>query len=125
MDSLMKCKSFSEMGRILGYDYYNNNVKKLILEYCDVLGIKPDDVINKNKKIPNKCLFCGKELEGKSRFTKKFCNSSCAASYNNKLRGPVSEETKQKTSNSLKLYNASKSKLDNDREHVCLTCGKT
>ena len=125
MDSLMKCKSFSEMGRTLGYDYYNGNVKKIILEYCNVLGINPEDVINKNKKIPNKCLFCGKKLEGKSRFTKKFCNSSCAASYNNKLRGPVSEETKQKTSNSLKLYNTSKGKLDNDREHVCLTCGKT
>ena len=71
MDSLMKCKSFSEMGRILGYDYYNRHVKKIILEYCNVLGINPDDVINKNKKIPNKCLFCGKELEGKNRFTKK------------------------------------------------------
>lgn len=51
-------------------------------------------------KNPNKCLYCGKEILPKETDkdiskvkVKKFCNSSCAASYNNKKypkRGPVS-----------------------------------
>ena len=131
MDSLLKCKSFSEMGRILGYAYYNGHVKKCVIKHCNSLGLNPNEIINNNKKEPNKCLFCGKELKGKSRFTKKFCNSSCAASYNNKLRGPVSEETKQKTSESLKKYNAlvkkDKAPLKHriPQDHICQTCGKT
>lgn len=41
---------------------------------------------------PNKCLFCGKDILCPSDKTvyqikqKKFCNHSCAASYNNSLR---------------------------------------
>lgn len=31
------------------------------------------------------CLCCGKEITGKYKNEKKFCNSSCAATYNNKL----------------------------------------
>ena len=42
--------------------------------------------LESKKKIPNICLYCGKEITGKYRFTKKFCNASCSASYNNRLR---------------------------------------
>ncbi len=37
------------------------------------------------KLVSIKCLRCGKEVEVKS--VRKFCSSSCAATYNNKLRG--------------------------------------
>lgn len=40
------------------------------------------DCYNKNPKL---CAFCGKALSYNERH-KKFCNSSCAASYNNKIR---------------------------------------
>lgn len=46
----------------------------------------------------NKCLQCGKETTNK-----KFCSSSCAATYNNSRRH-LSEETKSKISNSIKKY---------------------
>lgn len=40
------------------------------------------------------CLHCGKEIVGKGKSSKKFCNSSCAASYNNKQRSLNSDGTK-------------------------------
>lgn len=49
------------------------------------------------------CKSCGKEFEVDSKTKrKKFCNSSCSASYNNKNRGSLSEEHKLNISNSLK-----------------------
>lgn len=46
------------------------------------------------------CLHCGKEIVGKGKSSKKFCNSSCAASYNNKIR------------------------KDNSQKYFCINCGK-
>lgn len=49
----------------------------------------------------NICLQCGKEIP-KNR---KFCSSSCSASYNNRKREKRTEESKKKASQSLhKLY---------------------
>lgn len=31
---IQKCKSYNEIGKILGYDYYNGNVKKQIVKFC-------------------------------------------------------------------------------------------
>lgn len=45
------------------------------------------------------CKFCGKVLDNPRN---TFCNSSCAASYNNQHRKPMSEETKEKISQSLR-----------------------
>lgn len=39
-----------------------------------------------NKKIRN-CLCCNKEIETTVSNEQKFCNNSCSATYNNKLRG--------------------------------------
>ena len=64
------------------------------------IGLNADEIIQNNNK-SNICLQCGKEITGKNRFKKKFCDSSCAAKYNN--RGRVqSEETKKRTSKTLK-----------------------
>jgi len=48
-----------------------------------------------------RCLFCDKVIDNP-----KFCNHSCAASYNNNLRGKQfhSEETKRKISESISSY---------------------
>ena len=47
------------------------------------------------------CLQCGEELTGSQN---KFCSSSCAATYNNLRRNPRTEESKKRTSDSIKLY---------------------
>lgn len=61
---------------------------------------------NKQKRVlqydlsPTLCLHCSNPLS--YRFRKnKFCNSSCAASYNNLRRPPRSEESRNKTSLSM------------------------
>lgn len=111
MESFKDCKSYAEMGKLLGYNYYNGRVKKEIINFCEINNLNPELIIEQNNKKPNKCLFCGKELEGKNRFTKKFCNSSCAASYNNQGR-KHSEETKEKIQNTLqKKYKDGQLKL--------------
>lgn len=51
------------------------------------------------------CLYCGKELDLTNRDKRsKFCNSSCAAKYNNSKR-KHSEETKKKISKALTKNN--------------------
>ena len=61
------------------------------------------------KKVIKKCLFCGKEiLDGDGR--KKFCDTSCAAKYNNKGR-ELSPESREKISIGLKkVYSESEKK---------------
>ena len=100
MEEFKKCKSYSEMGELLGYNYYNGRVKKEVIKFCELNNLNPELIIEENSKKPNKCLFCGKEIDGKNRFTRKFCNSSCAASFNNKGRKHT-EETKEKIQYSL------------------------
>lgn len=54
---------------------------------------------------PVRCQSCDIILPFNKR-TNKFCSNSCAASYNNKLRAEVSEEQREKTSKSLRAFNA-------------------
>lgn len=68
------------------------------------------DCYNKNPKL---CAFCGKPLSYNERH-KKFCNSSCAASYNN-TRRPRRYKTRQIVENDQILV---------VRDYgVCLYCG--
>jgi hypothetical protein len=85
-ERLNNCKSFSEAGRLLGYDYYNGKVKKIIVDYCKQIGVDIEAIVDSYKSRKVYCLNCGKEITGKDRFIKKFCSSSCSATYNNKLR---------------------------------------
>ena len=101
MESFNDCKSYAEMGKLLGFTYYNGRVKKEVIKFCELNNLNPELIIEENSKKPNKCLFCGKELEGKNKYSRKFCDSSCAASYNNKGR-KHSEETKEKIQDTLK-----------------------
>ena len=71
------------------------------------------------------CLHCGKPL---SRWQKKFCSRSCAATYNNLKRGPMSDDTKNKIRESLnKLYpdkkNKNISKPRVRKINHCVICG--
>ena len=103
----LNCKSFYELSmKTFGY----NNGKT----YKKLIGILGNNFYDKEIIIKN-CKFCGKQIENH----KTFCNSSCAASFNNKERGSHSEETKIKISNSLlgreiKIYDVK----------YCKFCGK-
>ncbi len=70
--------------------------------------------IKEYNKNPKRCLYCNAPISYE-RKSAKFCNSSCAAKYNNRNR-VVSEAQKEKTSKTLK------SKLL--REVKCCRCGK-
>lgn len=105
------------MGKLLGYRYYNQVTKKAILKYCNSYNLDPEEILKINRKAPNKCIYCGKELLGKGRFTKKFCNSSCSASFNNKNR-THSDVTKDKIGRTLSQ------KTESTKTRVCKVCGK-
>jgi hypothetical protein len=95
------------------YDLFDSfSYKKEIYEYYDVIDnshniryvnniakeIGFDFSIYKQRKIKIvHCKYCGKLLDDP---VKKFCNSSCAASYNNSKR-KLSQESKQKISKTL------------------------
>ena len=66
----------------------NSNNREKVKRYLKDINIdyKEYFTTKKNNK-KNFCLNCGKEIKGTDKSRKKFCNSSCAATYNNKLRG--------------------------------------
>lgn len=88
-------------------DYYKSgehlknasNARKKALEANQIKKLERIDAYNAN---PNKCAFCDSALPYDQK-RKKFCNSSCAAKYNNSGR-LQSEETKQKISEAIKDY---------------------
>ena len=73
-----------------------------------------------NKKENKYCLWCGKEIEGKNKKSKKFCNNSCAAKYNNNGR-KHSEETKKKIAETL---SKKKDYVYSSDPVYCKNCGK-
>ena len=70
------------------------------------------------EKKPRYCETCGKKLTYEQRFN-KFCSSSCAAKYNNVIRGPRSLETRIKISKSL-----GGNLIEEDTHKKCANCGK-
>lgn len=129
--TLLESKSLTEAAKIVfGIDYYNGKIKRRLLAECKSrYGIDIEEIVrNNNKSI---CLNCGKIIP-KHR---KFCSQSCAASYNNRNRGGLSNETKQKISETLiKANSEKKSNLGGVRNeaakryeyaHICKKCGKT
>lgn len=84
---------------------------------------------------PCKCQYCGNNIPFEKRFNKT-CSRSCAASISNINRGPMKDETKEKISNSLKIYNNSnfiskekkiikkkKFQVSNPKIKYCASCG--
>ena len=92
-------KSLSGVYKEFGLkDTPNNSVdlKKMAEEVGFDLSIYKE----RQSKPKKYCLQCGKELVG---WQTKFCSNSCSATYSN-TRRIISDETKQKTSNSIKLH---------------------
>lgn len=68
-----------------------------------------EEEYNKN---PKYCKYCGKKIDYKRREA-QFCNSSCAASYNNRKRGKLTKTLKER-----------KLKNKENRLTKCIVCGK-
>ena len=88
-DFFDKCTSLSDCARkLFNKDDYRSceKIKVLAKEHkCD-WNICAER--RKPKTVITYCLNCGSEIEQtNTKHKKKFCNSSCAASYNNKQRG--------------------------------------
>ena len=87
------------------YGKKNGGMHNRVIKLFNEIGYDWDEHLKdleEKKKVF--CLNCGKEITGKERSRKKFCDSSCAAQYNNKLRWH-SEKTKSAISEGLKRYN--------------------
>lgn len=73
---------------------------------CKYCSTECNSLTNNNHHIVH-CEQCGKEIKvinsvyRNSKTKHFFCSNSCSASYNNTRRGPVSEETKKKISETL------------------------
>ena len=126
LERLKTCKTLVECARLLkGIDYTNGRIKKELTDLClSEYGIDILETIKQNNK--HYCLHCGKEIQT----GRKFCNSSCAAKYNNAGR-TLSDDTKNNISNGLRKYydiftHNGKLREDYIKEHtfICKTCGK-
>lgn len=88
-----------------------------LLNIAKIIGFDFEIYKERKKKY---CLYCNKEITGKYRSSKKFCNRSCAAKYNNKGR-IYSEETKEKIAKSISKNKDYKYSSD---PVYCKNCGR-
>jgi predicted nucleic acid-binding Zn ribbon protein len=112
--------SFEKIGDI--YKHYGRSGNSKEIKYIRNIAqqINFDLNIYKERKYPKRyCLQCGNILKYGQL---KFCSNSCSASFNNKLRRPMSDEVRMKISNTLSTKNSYKQKEKCIR--YCLVCGK-
>lgn len=116
------CNTESEVIKYFGRNLNGGSWRFInkLKEKANIVGKYYQNQINREeyKNEPKYCKLCGKELTFKQRFN-KFCSSSCAAKYNNVLRGPHSLETKIKISKSL----GGTITVENIPQK-CINCGK-
>lgn len=115
--------SFDRYNKVFEYfKVYDNssNYKKLykLAEYVGFdLKIYKQRYKQDHLKKLNKCLNCGKLTNNN-----KFCSRSCSATYNNKLRGALSDNTKNKIKQTLNRYYNNETK--EPKYSVCEYCGQ-
>lgn len=93
-------KSMQEVYEEFDLKYTPNNSLDLKI-LAEEVGFDLSIYKERQSKPKKYCLQCGKELTGSQN---KFCSNSCAATYNNLRRNPRTEESKKRTSDSIKLY---------------------
>jgi hypothetical protein len=112
------------------YRYFKIPDNQYGIKYLKKIAEKVGFDLNyyKEKRDKNRiknCLYCGKELSATKDKRRKFCNHSCATKYNNKLRNPISEETKEKISDSVyAFYHQENNSRINKKNCICKNCGK-
>ena len=121
------------MKNYIGSEEHKRNSKK-----ASEIGVKKMHQLKEERiklyyENPKKCLFCREVIEYKFKNTRKFCNSSCSASYSNKRRKQT-EESKNKRSKTMKetfALNPKKKKSLKAKDKYslidyvnCVHCGK-
>lgn len=119
MEILEKGTSLNDLCRFFfgKANYYNREKCKKILQKN---GVSWQEWL-KSKNKQNFCLCCGKEITGRNKNTKKFCNSSCAATYNNKLRPKKQKENKKVKKEKRFCINCGNT-LKNHQKNFCRLC---
>lgn len=119
------------MGKFKESEYYKSKNHLENAKNASMIGnLKIQELkekrIEEYNKNPKLCKECKKPIIYKEKNKKEFCNSSCAAKFNNKKR-IVSEEQKLKTSMSLLKRRIKKEKKEkiilNDVIRFCFNCG--
>ncbi len=106
----------------------NLSIKRKHKQYCS----KECRLKSKIKKIESKCSYCGKLILitkkqiNRSKSNLFFCSRSCSSSFN-KNNKKLSDETKNKISNSLKEFNKNnkyckKTTISNKIKKICPMC---
>lgn len=114
IETLIKCNTKKEAAKILGISVNNKKSRdfKIRVELLK-LGFPENffetGVIRKRKENeyysnPKLCKECGKVIPFEYRNKREFCSSACSAKYNNRCR-KMSEESRKKTSETLKNRN--------------------
>lgn len=80
---------------------HKKNILKARTQAVIVQNTKLQDRVNTYNQNPNKCQQCDKPISYQTK-KNKFCSSSCAATFNNLKRLPRTDESKAKTSITLK-----------------------
>ena len=93
---------------------YSERGKLGAIKSSNIAKLQKEQRIKEYNKNPKRCLYCNAPISYE-RKSAKFCNSSCAAKYNNRNR-IVSEAQKEKTSKTIKSKPL--------REVKCCKCGK-
>lgn len=107
--------SLNDLARFFfGKENYTNREKSKVL--LEENNVDWKEWLSSKKERRNFCKYCGKEITGRNRNTKKFCNSSCAASYNNRLRPKKTKKEKTKSGQIKKSIE--------NKERFCVNCGK-
>ena len=111
------------------------NSFKRIDEISKIMGMTKSSIQNKMFRLNIKTIFieekhckeCGKIFDNYISQNKIFCSSSCAAIFNNKLKEVVSDETKQKISDSVRYWHKNNPKVKKIKVNKlikCKYCGK-
>lgn len=122
-----------------GSKYHLENMTKAGVKGNEKIQQLKEERIKKYNENPTRCCNCDGKIEYDKK-RNKFCSKSCSATYNNKKRDGLKEETKRKISESLTGYKHSeetKSKLRGNtngrgggrgscgvRIEPCKICGK-
>ena len=121
--------SFSKIGDI--YKHYGISDNSTNVLYIHNIAHQIGFDLNTYKKRKQRtCLLCGKLL---NKNQQKFCSYSCATTYNNLHRKPMSDETKKKIRSTLlarygKTLDEANKKVNTVHKekqvHKCIICGK-
>ena len=93
---------------------YSERGKFDTIKSKNIVKLQKEQRIKEYNKNPKRCLYCNAPISYE-RKSAKFCNSSCAAKYNNRNR-VVTEAQKEKTSKTIKSKPI--------REVKCCKCGR-